>query len=109
MTEKPMPYRSVDEIMFHSLVDPRWLTSYPAACTGDWELFDPPGPHEPRTTYTERAALARHICDQCPMLARCAEFVTELTVDDRRGFTYAGITYNAAGDPNAESNPERTP
>lgn len=76
------------------------------ACAGEHELFDPPEPHEPQADHRERAALARKVCHWCPILDDCAEFAASLTNRARRGFTYAGITYNAAGNPTTDSTKE---
>lgn len=69
------------------------------ACAGDWELFDPPGQYEPRDDYSARAALARKVCHWCPILDDCADRTAGLPKNARAGFTYAGATFNAAGDP----------
>ncbi|MBB0990922.1 hypothetical protein G6009_05495 [Dietzia sp. SLG510A3-30A2] len=69
------------------------------ACAGDWRLFDPPGQYEPRDDYSARAALARKVCRWCPVLDECADRVAGLPNRDKRGFTYAGTTFDAAGVP----------
>ncbi|WP_075314737.1 hypothetical protein [Pseudonocardia sp. Ae707_Ps1] len=64
-----------------------------AACTGRWELFDPPHAGEPPDDLDYRRHRARTICQRCPALTAC-----ELTADDfaaqrgSHGFVLAGRT-----------------
>jgi WhiB family transcriptional regulator, redox-sensing transcriptional regulator len=52
---------------------PTWR--HQAACKGKQaELFFPPGPVEPREARLAREALAKGICDTCPVRSPCLEY-----------------------------------
>lgn len=63
-----------------------------AACTGRWELFDPPTRGEPPATTRHRHTQALALCHTCPALDRCRDWLDQLPPNQKPAGVVAGTT-----------------
>lgn len=61
-----------------------------ARCRGRHHLFDPPSGSEDPETTAQRHAQALGLCEHCPALTRCAEWVASLPPRRRPAGVVAG-------------------
>lgn len=62
-----------------------------AACVGRWDLMDPPEPDEDPEHQALRLARAKALCDNCPALTVCQNWLNSLPLNKRPSGVVAGL------------------
>lgn len=76
----------------HHSTTPRRPDPSRAACTGQWSDFDPANEDEPRNEVRARWDRALTVCDRCPVIDQCEEWITGSPKRYRQGVV-AGRIY----------------